>query len=95
MKFVTQNNGETVALVHCNHAWCSNITTGQDSQVDWHACMWSGYFPVKLQALPEGTCINARVPVYQVGHGCRCPCYGRTKRTLFGPVDPFSLAVLQ
>lgn len=27
----------------------------------------NGYFPVKLEALPEGTCVHARVPVYQVG----------------------------
>ena len=27
----------------------------------------AGYFPVKLQALPEGTCVHAHVPVYQVG----------------------------
>ncbi|KAG2489592.1 hypothetical protein HYH03_011873 [Edaphochlamys debaryana] len=26
----------------------------------------NGFFPVKLEALPEGTCINARVPVYQI-----------------------------
>ncbi|GLC38639.1 hypothetical protein PLESTB_000455100 [Pleodorina starrii] len=26
----------------------------------------NGYFPVKLEALPEGTCIHARVPVYQI-----------------------------
>lgn len=28
--------------------------------------MNAGYFPVKLQALPEGTCIHTHVPVYQV-----------------------------
>jgi hypothetical protein len=26
----------------------------------------NGYFPVKIQALPEGTCVHAHVPVYQV-----------------------------
>ncbi|GIL51516.1 hypothetical protein Vafri_7487, partial [Volvox africanus] len=26
----------------------------------------TGFFPVKLEALPEGTCIHARVPVYQI-----------------------------
>lgn len=26
----------------------------------------NGYFPVKIQALPEGTCIHARVPLYQI-----------------------------
>ncbi|GIL51514.1 hypothetical protein Vafri_7487 [Volvox africanus] len=26
----------------------------------------NGFFPVKLEALPEGTCIHARVPVYQI-----------------------------
>ena len=31
--------------------------------------MDAGYFPVKLQALSEGTCIHAHVPVYQVGLG--------------------------
>eukprot|EP01096_Ripella_sp_DP13-Kostka_P012583 TRINITY_DN5311_c0_g1_i1.p1 TRINITY_DN5311_c0_g1~~TRINITY_DN5311_c0_g1_i1.p1 ORF type:complete len:519 (+),score=266.95 TRINITY_DN5311_c0_g1_i1:55-1557(+) len=25
-----------------------------------------GYFPLKLEALPEGTCANVRVPVYQI-----------------------------
>ncbi len=25
-----------------------------------------GYFPVKLQALRDGTCVHAHVPVYQV-----------------------------
>ncbi|CAL8467658.1 g7196 [Coccomyxa elongata] len=25
-----------------------------------------GYFPIKLEALPEGTCVNAHVPVYQI-----------------------------
>lgn len=29
----------------------------------------AGYFPVVIQALPEGTCHHIRVPVYQV----RCP----------------------
>jgi len=29
----------------------------------------NGYFPVKLQALPEGSCIHARVPLYQA-RGC-------------------------
>ncbi len=27
----------------------------------------AGHFPVKLEALPEGTVIHAHVPVYQVG----------------------------
>eukprot|EP00775_Hariotina_reticulata_P005943 gene5943-6182_t len=26
----------------------------------------NGYFPVKIQALPEGTCVHAHVPVYQI-----------------------------
>ena len=26
----------------------------------------AGYFPVKLECLPEGTCIHPHVPVYQV-----------------------------
>lgn len=26
----------------------------------------NGYFPVKLQALPEGTCAHVHVPVYQI-----------------------------
>ncbi|KAG1671877.1 hypothetical protein FOA52_003444 [Chlamydomonas sp. UWO 241] len=26
----------------------------------------NGYFPVTIEALPEGTCIHARVPVYQI-----------------------------
>lgn len=26
----------------------------------------NGYFPVKLEALPEGTCCNVHVPVYQI-----------------------------
>lgn len=28
--------------------------------------MVAGYFPVKIEALPEGTAIHARVPMYQV-----------------------------
>jgi nicotinamide phosphoribosyltransferase len=28
-----------------------------------------GYFPVKIQALPEGTAIHAHCPVYQVCGG--------------------------
>ena len=28
----------------------------------------AGYFPVTIEALPEGTAIHARVPVYQVGN---------------------------
>jgi len=27
----------------------------------------NGYFPVRIQALPEGTCVNVHTPVYQVG----------------------------
>ena len=34
--------------------------------VDFVIYFFPGYFPIKLEALPEGTCINARVPVYQV-----------------------------
>ncbi|KXZ56944.1 hypothetical protein GPECTOR_1g851 [Gonium pectorale] len=30
------------------------------------AAVARGHFPVKLEALPEGTCIHARVPVYQI-----------------------------
>lgn len=26
----------------------------------------SGYFPIKIEALPEGTCVHAHVPLYQV-----------------------------
>lgn len=26
----------------------------------------NGYFPVKIQALQDGTCVHAHVPVYQV-----------------------------
>ena len=26
----------------------------------------AGYFPIKLECLPEGTCIHPHVPVYQV-----------------------------
>lgn len=26
----------------------------------------NGYFPVKIQALRDGTCVHANVPVYQV-----------------------------
>jgi hypothetical protein len=26
----------------------------------------TGYFPVRIEAIPEGTCMHARVPVYQV-----------------------------
>lgn len=26
----------------------------------------NGYFPVKIQALPEGTCVHMHTPVYQV-----------------------------
>ena len=26
----------------------------------------AGYMPVRLQALPEGTCIHARVPIFQI-----------------------------
>jgi hypothetical protein len=26
----------------------------------------NGYFPVKIQALPEGTCVHVHTPVYQV-----------------------------
>lgn len=25
-----------------------------------------GYFPIKLQSLPEGSCIHAHVPVFQI-----------------------------
>lgn len=28
-------------------------------------CLLAGFFPVTIEALPEGTCINARVPVFQ------------------------------
>lgn len=27
----------------------------------------NGHFPVKIEAIPEGTCIHARIPMYQVG----------------------------
>lgn len=27
----------------------------------------NGYFPVRIQALPEGTCVHVHTPVYQVG----------------------------
>lgn len=27
----------------------------------------NGYFPVKIQALPEGSCVHVHTPVYQVG----------------------------
>jgi nicotinamide phosphoribosyltransferase len=29
----------------------------------------NGYFPVKIQALQDGTCVHAHVPVYQVTSG--------------------------
>jgi nicotinamide phosphoribosyltransferase len=32
----------------------------------------NGYFPVKVQALQDGTCVHAHVPVYQVTGGCLC-----------------------
>jgi len=28
--------------------------------------MRAGWFPIKVEALPEGTCVHAHVPVYQV-----------------------------
>lgn len=31
--------------------------------------LWAaGYFPIKLEALPEGTCCHVHVPVFQVRH---------------------------
>lgn len=29
-------------------------------------CYFAGYFPVVLEALPEGTCVHAHCPVFQV-----------------------------
>ena len=29
-------------------------------------CSFAGYFPVVLEALPEGTCVHAHCPVFQV-----------------------------
>ena len=29
-------------------------------------CVRAGWFPIKVEALPEGTCVHAHVPVYQV-----------------------------
>ena len=26
----------------------------------------AGWFPIRIEALPEGTCVHAHVPVYQV-----------------------------
>lgn len=32
----------------------------------------NGYFPVKIQTLPEGTCVHVHTPVYQVGRDDTC-----------------------
>lgn len=36
----------------------------------------NGYFPVKIQALPEGTCVHVHTPVYQVFVGPPLPSCG-------------------
>ena len=38
------------------------------SPADDHAC--AGYFPVRLEALPEGSVVHAHCPVYQARAGC-------------------------
>jgi nicotinic acid phosphoribosyltransferase len=38
----------------------------------------NGYFPVKIQALQDGTCVHKHTPVYQVGVGIYRYCYMKT-----------------
>ena len=44
----------------------------------------AGWFPIKLEALPEGTCVHAHVPVYQVNCGRDCKYLGGMPSLLFG-----------
>ena len=31
-----------------------------------HRCPCAGYFPIRLQSLPEGSCLHAHCPVFQI-----------------------------
>ena len=68
-KFIRENEGKGAAA--CPPASCPCDLKGNIyflSPFDTPLPRISaGYFPVTIEALPEGTAIHARVPVYQVG----------------------------
>ena len=75
VKFVQQNNGQIHCLWHyslrhvdyvplqckCSKSCPSNYI------LHLTLCCDIGYFPVVLETLPEGTCVHAHCPVFQVG----------------------------
>jgi len=74
-KFVQHNNGQSrclwhSGLRHVDHlplpCKCS-ISCPSTSIFQLTLCCDTGYFPVVLETLPEGTCVHAHCPVFQVG----------------------------
>ena len=72
LKVVQQNDGEShegmCLASNWSHAvYNDNHTDKQLFLHDCSFCSFAGYFPVVLEALPEGTCVHAHCPVFQVG----------------------------
>lgn len=74
-RFVQQNNGQSHCLWHSSlrHVEhlplpCKCSTSCPTTSVfQLTLCCDTGYFPVVLETLPEGTCVHAHCPVFQVG----------------------------
>ena len=63
-KFVRENQGGSLTNgTHCTHT----LPHPHALSVTMLSSARTGYFPVRIEALPEGTCIHTRIPVYQVG----------------------------
>lgn len=74
-KFVQHNNGQSHCLWHSRLRHvdhlplpCKSTTSCPTTSVfQLTLCCDTGYFPVVLETLPEGTCVHAHCPVFQVG----------------------------
>lgn len=47
----------------CLHPWSLSLPAKRPPHIRPSP---AGYLPVRLEALPEGTCVNARVPLFQI-----------------------------
>jgi nicotinamide phosphoribosyltransferase len=66
LKFIDEYDGESLYLLHQNITSHELVSKWFTEQHALKCIMPAGYFPIKLEALPEGTCVHAHVPVYQV-----------------------------
>lgn len=75
VKFVQQNNGESHCLWHSSLRHVDHLSLLRKCSTSCRTtsvfqltlCCDTGYFPVVLETLPEGTCVHAHCPVFQVG----------------------------